>query len=310
MSQIPPKKQAAFSELSKHSGKVILWAMGASVLFHIGSAINLSYLAETYNNQLKAPRSFEQSKVKVVKGLDKHAKKILEVNQKKTAPPKAASRLGHNDHSTDKETKIDKKIARKKAADAGQKGNQGKSTTKSQKRHGPNEALIADLKKKLLTSPSSKIEISTSENQRRKKFEAILPKRGDLIGQINKGYQDYIEDEVEIGDAIDMNTVEYKYISYFTHMRKAIELAWSYPAVAVRSGMQGAVRVQFIIQKNGKTRRLRVLSSSGYRILDRAIVEAIKDASPLPPLPERFEKKQLLITGSFEYVLNSFAVSH
>jgi len=57
--------------------------------------------------------------------------------------------------------------------------------------------------------------------------------------------------------------------------------------------------------KDGHTRRLRVVKSSGYKILDDAIVEAIKLASPFSPLPDGFGKDKIVITGMFRYILSS-----
>src|SRR5690606_28888437 len=95
-------------------------------------------------------------------------------------------------------------------------------------------------------------------------------------------------------------------MGYMTTMRKSIELVWNYPIEAARRGMQGEVGLEFLIHKNGDVRRIRVIKSSGYKILDDAIVEAIRLAAPFSPLPDGFGKDKLVITGVFRYILSSF----
>ena len=152
----------------------------------------------------------------------------------------------------------------------------------------------------------TKIE-STSPEQHRKRYENLLtysakePQR-----QRGGGYQDFIDDDsLEEGDSIDLNTQEYRYIGYFTNMRKAIELVWNYPMSAARRGISGKVNVKFTIQKTGTVSKIDIVESSGHKLLDYAIVDAIKLASPFAPLPKGFNRKKLDVTGAFRYVLGN-----
>src|SRR5690606_7779634 len=109
------------------------------------------------------------------------------------------------------------------------------------------------------------------KEQQKKEFEKFLPNAKDLARYMDAGYQEYLDDNLAMADRIDINTTEYRYIGYFTNMRKAIELVWNYPMDAARRGMQGEVGIEFIINKDGSTGRIRVIRSSGYKILDDAI---------------------------------------
>ena len=92
-------------------------------------------------------------------------------------------------------------------------------------------------------------------------------------------------------------------------MRKSFELVWNYPARAARLGQQGVVALEFVIFQNGSLGRVKVLQSSGFSLLDTAAVRALRLASPYSPLPKGLGKDQLLITGSFRYVLNGYGGS-
>ena len=62
--------------------------------------------------------------------------------------------------------------------------------------------------------------------------------------------------------------------------------------------------------KSGKLKYAKVVESSGYAILDDAVIEALELAAPYDPLPDGFDKDKLTITGSFRYVLSGFASAH
>jgi len=244
---------------------------------------------------------------------DVDAKKIVEAPQTPTAPPKKASFLGQVDHKTDKEMRLPEKFRKDKGKDAGTNG-------QPRAKDNPTRESISAAQQKLQKSspPPSTAPLSKSEfgnftlNNKPKKprnlYESLLPSQStDLPGQVNTGYQDHISEDIPIGDRIDLNTSEYRYIGYFTAMRKAIELVWSYPPEASRRGMQGEVALEFAIAKDGRTSHIRVLKSSGYEILDRAIIDAIRLASPFAPLPAGFGKNKLVITGSFRYILGPYS---
>jgi TonB family protein len=64
-----------------------------------------------------------------------------------------------------------------------------------------------------------------------------------------------------------------------------------YPVRARREGWQGTVVVQVVLSSNGTIKSLNVLKSSGYDILDRAAVEAIKGWQFSSNVPEGCEGK-------------------
>lgn len=235
-------------------------------------------------------------------------KQIVEARQTKTAPPEEPKFLGAQDHRTDKETKVSSKVLRAKAQDPAKLAGAQKKKKSSQKK------LV-----KARPSPAKKEAKASKKTQKpgtTEKLDDILGKglnyenllafsAEQLEGEeVNRGYLDYLDDSIEDGSAIDINTREYRYIGYFTGLRKAIELVWSYPSEAVRRGLRGNVKLKFIIQEDGEVSKVSVLESSGHMVLDNAIVQAINDASPFSPLPPGFKKDQLVIKGNFVYTLH------
>ncbi|MBE0603248.1 MAG: energy transducer TonB, partial [Deltaproteobacteria bacterium] len=63
----------------------------------------------------------------------------------------------------------------------------------------------------------------------------------------------------------------------------------SYPAVARKMGWEGSVVVAFVILPDGAVRDVRVVHGSGFSVLDRNAVEAVRSASPFPHPPAEAE---------------------
>ena len=74
------------------------------------------------------------------------------------------------------------------------------------------------------------------------------------------------------------------------------------PAEA-RSGGKGKTVVRFRILKNGNTKKLSIAVSSGSDALDKAAIQAVRDASPMDPLPPAFKGRYIDLRMTFLYNL-------
>jgi TonB family protein len=104
------------------------------------------------------------------------------------------------------------------------------------------------------------------------------------------------------GRGITFYAPEFKNRAYMRMLKDRIESIWKYPKEAVRRGISGDLRIKFSIRKNGKLDKVEILRTSGYRALDEAVIQALKNADPYWPLPDNYEKDVLEITGHFIYV--------
>ena len=305
--------------------KLIAGLILVSLLLHLGSMINLSWLGQRQRGTdmvLKKPQPLRVS-IKAIKKVDPVKKeedeelentKLVETKMTPTEKPKVISRLGAQDHATDKETKKIQKPNTVKAADAGEKGTttlkQGKETAKTPDKEV--EKASSQSKTPVMKLQSGTLSFGKTQDPKpRNAYESMLPTgSADLPGQMNAGYQEYIDDKVDVGDRIDLNTTNYRYIGYFSSVRKEIEMVWVYPAEAVRRGMEGETKIEFRIEKDGTVSRVRIVKSSGFEILDKATLETLRLASPLTPLPDGLGKERLIVTAAFRYVLYGFAGGH
>lgn len=61
-----------------------------------------------------------------------------------------------------------------------------------------------------------------------------------------------------------------------------IDAAKLYPRLAIRRGMEGAATIKFRVSRDGEVDEISLVKSSGFGILDRASIKAVKKAAPFP----------------------------
>lgn len=126
-----------------------------------------------------------------------------------------------------------------------------------------------------------------------------LPSLEELLPPINWSGSE--RESIEEG-AIRLDTQEPEYVSYLSSIKRAIELVWQYPDLALRHGLQGKLVLEFTVLGNGTLMGTRLIRSSGFSILDEEAIHAIQAAAPFRPIPPWIEKNPLAIIASFEYL--------
>ena len=84
------------------------------------------------------------------------------------------------------------------------------------------------------------------------------------------------------------NAREFRFASYMDAWRTKVERIGNlnYPEQAVLRGISGALLMDVAINTDGSLYSVRVLRSSGHKVLDDAAVRIVKLAAPYPPLSE------------------------
>jgi len=81
--------------------------------------------------------------------------------------------------------------------------------------------------------------------------------------------------------------------AYLANVRLQIERHKEYPFWARRYGIEGKVIVAFSLKRNGQLERLKIKKSSGYSLLDKAAIKAIKRTAPFPAFPSGLNKNMI-----------------
>ncbi|MEN6373789.1 MAG: energy transducer TonB [Smithella sp.] len=76
---------------------------------------------------------------------------------------------------------------------------------------------------------------------------------------------------------------------HFAYIRDLILKNITYPPMAKKIGWQGKVLVSFIIMEDGKVSSMKIVKSSGHVVLDRNVLETIREVQPFPKPPVRAE---------------------
>tara|TARA_B100000214_G_scaffold330024_1_gene270177 strand:+ start:5744 stop:6541 length:798 start_codon:yes stop_codon:yes gene_type:complete len=193
---------------------------------------------------------------------------------------------------------------------------------KTDKESAPKDK-IDNFEKPQLENKNSKL-FKKNEESKDKEKKKNTDDLGDLLQkkneQVAKESKDSIEsqesifkpkisskDSLKNEETVDLNTKEFKYISYFIKIKRKIEMVWSYPRESYLKGHSGKVRVLMSLNKSGKLVDIRILNSSGYDLLDNEAKDSIIEAAPYPPFPNSWGSlEKLNIRVAFSYTLGSW----
>ncbi|MCP4125970.1 MAG: TonB family protein, partial [Gammaproteobacteria bacterium] len=92
---------------------------------------------------------------------------------------------------------------------------------------------------------------------------------------------------------ISANTQEYRYTNYMDAWRKKVERVGNlnYPDAAKRQLLFGGVVLHVAIRNDGTVNKIRILKSSGHKLLDDAAVRIVRLSAPFAPFPKEIRKE-------------------
>ncbi|MBW9269759.1 MAG: energy transducer TonB [Candidatus Thiodiazotropha sp. (ex. Lucinisca nassula)] len=138
--------------------------------------------------------------------------------------------------------------------------------------------------RQLLNSKNMEIARLTAELERKSEAYAKLPKR----------------------KAISASTKEYKYASYLDAWRRKVERIGNlnYPDQAKRDRLYGNLVLHVAVKADGSVDQIRVLHSSGHKILDDSAIRIVRLAAPFSPFPNEIRKETdiLDITRTWQFL--------
>jgi protein TonB len=158
------------------------------------------------------------------------------------------------------------------------------SQRKTEQERPPEESPLPLSASQLLTSKDLEIARLTADLERRTLAYAKMPKR----------------------KAISASTKEYKYAAYLDAWRRKVERIGNlnYPDQAKRASLYGNLILHVAVRADGSVERIRVLHSSGHKILDDAAVRIVRLSAPYSPFPEEIRKETdiLDITRTWQFL--------
>lgn len=124
-------------------------------------------------------------------------------------------------------------------------------------------------------------------------------------GEMGKAEKEETPETAESQDTISLDTQDKRYVPYTRVIRDSIMRQWRYPPEARENLIEGKLLVLFSLGRNGDLQGVRILTSSGYAILDDEAVRAIRAANPFPSFPEHITVTRLNIKANIDYRIAS-----
>jgi TonB family protein len=129
----------------------------------------------------------------------------------------------------------------------------------------------------------------------------------DTRSVINHSFKPQVRKLVELNfdvqDQLSREELSELWNGYTNKVRQMIARAKIYPSMARDKGQQGKIDLSFKLGKNGGVLKLLVEHSSGHAMLDEAARDAVENAGPFPPIPEKLNKQYVLLKLPVSFIL-------
>ena len=116
--------------------------------------------------------------------------------------------------------------------------------------------------------------------------ESVLSEEKEILKEIEQEQQAIFDNRIQGDKAKKI------YQSYYGVIRNILDSNKKYPLLSLQRRQEGTPVVEFTILQNGTVTNL-VVSSSGYRLLDREAQKIVLKSSPFPPIPNSIGKKSI-----------------
>jgi protein TonB len=288
----------------RRSKRLTITFIIASILLHILIflivVISQVYIQEKHAEALKEkPKFIEITELPVPK-------------EKETKPPKELQRLAERSHEALEEKTRDDFTKRGSTAQIAQPQKPPqKKQEKAEKK--PDKAKKQEPKKKSTKIASVPKEVLKESEMPKKETkenktpeiskEQLFNSAPSQFAQEQKSSRDFFgaRDVNKKEDTVDLNTTEFRYLSYFLKLKRQIEGVWNYPEASRMKGEQGELLLVFTIRSDGYLEDVKLLDTSGFRRLDDEAIRAIRVAAPFSPFPQSWQLERLNIRAIFRY---------
>jgi protein TonB len=124
------------------------------------------------------------------------------------------------------------------------------------------------------------------------------------MARLEKDWRQKYRADVEEGNAVWLDTEKDVLISFFQRFRNNIYNVWNYPGPAAERREEGTCLLKITITRSGEVQQVRILESTGYRVLDDEAVAAVRRGAPYGSLPRAYSGEILNIFAFFNYNLS------
>jgi len=151
----------------------------------------------------------------------------------------------------------------------------------------PGSSASALLKPKTPTSPQ------TSQPQ-------LFPS-ANRLASLEESYRRKFENEIAEGETRFLNSDDILFGSFLRRFETAVYGVWRYPQEAAMKGIEGITPARITFNRRGEIIGVRLLESSGAKVLDDEVLRTLKLIGPVGGFPKGYDKEEFHLIGFFQY---------
>jgi protein TonB len=128
----------------------------------------------------------------------------------------------------------------------------------------------------------------------------LYPSANRMAG-LEESYRRKFEDEVAEGDTRFLNSDDILFGSFLRRFESAVYGVWRYPQEAAMKGIEGITPVRISFNRRGEITGVRLLESSGAKVLDEEVFRTLKMIGPVGGFPKGYDKDEFHLIAFFQY---------
>jgi protein TonB len=121
------------------------------------------------------------------------------------------------------------------------------------------------------------------------------------LARLEEGYRRKYESDVAVGDTRFLNSDDILFGSFLRRFETAVYGVWRYPQEAMLKGIEGVTPVRITFNRRGEITDIRLLESSGAKVLDDEVVRTLRAIGPVGALPKNYDKEEFHLIAFFQY---------
>ncbi len=128
----------------------------------------------------------------------------------------------------------------------------------------------------------------------------LMPSAGRMA-KLEENYRRRFAEDIDEGSTKFLNTDDIQFGSFLRRFETSVYGVWRYPQEAALRGVEGVTPVKITFNKNGEIIKIKLLDSSGSRILDDEVFRTLRMIGPMGNLPKGYKKEEFNLIAFFQY---------
>jgi protein TonB len=121
------------------------------------------------------------------------------------------------------------------------------------------------------------------------------------MARLEDSYRRKFEDEIAEGETRFLNSDDILFGSFLRRFESAVYGVWRYPQEAAMKGIEGITPVRISFNRRGEITGVRLLESSGAKVLDEEVFRTLKLIGPVGGFPKGYDKEEFHLIAFFQY---------